>query len=91
MQSNGGLIEASKLKGKNLILSGPAGGVVGAIETSMQYGRKKIICFDMGGTYRYCTLFGKNGIFAQRQKLRGFQLWRQWLISIQFTGWWFSR
>ena len=50
MQSNGGLVEASKLKGKNLILSGPAGGVVGAIETSMQSGRKKIICFDMGGT-----------------------------------------
>ena len=50
MQSNGGLVEASELKGKNLILSGPAGGVVGAIETSMQLERKKIICFDMGGT-----------------------------------------
>ena len=33
-----------------MILSGPAGGVVGAIETSMRLGRKKIICFDMGGT-----------------------------------------
>ena len=41
MQSNGGLVEASKLQGKNLILSGPAGGVVGAIETSMRLGRKK--------------------------------------------------
>ena len=50
MQSNGGLVEAFKLKGKNSILSGPAGGVVGAIETSMQSERKKIVCFDMGGT-----------------------------------------
>ena len=50
MQSNGGLVEASKLKGKNLIFSGPAGGVVGAMETSMRIGRNKIICFDMGGT-----------------------------------------
>ncbi|OUW05549.1 MAG: hypothetical protein CBD16_00830 [Betaproteobacteria bacterium TMED156] len=50
MQSNGGLIKAMELRGNNSVLSGPAGGVVGAIETSRLLKRKKIICFDMGGT-----------------------------------------
>ncbi len=50
MQSNGGLTDARRFKGKDSILSGPAGGVVGAVETSQLAGFNKIIAFDMGGT-----------------------------------------
>ena len=50
MQSNGGLTEAKSFQGKNSILSGPAGGIVGAVQTSLQAGFDKIISFDMGGT-----------------------------------------
>ncbi len=50
MQSNGGLIEAQSFQGKNSILSGPAGGIVGAVQTSLKAGFNKIISFDMGGT-----------------------------------------
>ena len=50
MQSNGGLIDARLFRGKDSILSGPAGGIIGAIKTSEQAGCNKIIGFDMGGT-----------------------------------------
>ncbi len=50
MQSNGGLTDARLFKGKDSILSGPAGGIVGAVETAAMAGFDKIIGFDMGGT-----------------------------------------
>jgi 5-oxoprolinase (ATP-hydrolysing) len=50
MQSNGGLTDARMLKGKDAILSGPAGGIVGAVRTAAIAGFDKIISFDMGGT-----------------------------------------
>jgi 5-oxoprolinase (ATP-hydrolysing) len=50
MQSNGGLSHARFFQGKDSILSGPAGGVVGAVRTSEQAGFDRIIGFDMGGT-----------------------------------------
>lgn len=50
MQSSGGLTDADLFHGKDAILSGPAGGVVGAVETSHLAGHDKIIGFDMGGT-----------------------------------------
>jgi 5-oxoprolinase (ATP-hydrolysing) len=50
MQSSGGLTAADLFQGKDAILSGPAGGVVGAVETSRMAGFGKIIGFDMGGT-----------------------------------------
>ncbi|MFQ5622856.1 MAG: hydantoinase/oxoprolinase family protein, partial [Paracoccaceae bacterium] len=50
MQSNGGLTDALLFQGKDAILSGPAGGVVGAVRTSEMAGKEKIIGFDMGGT-----------------------------------------
>ena len=50
MQSNGGLVDAQSFQGKDSILSGPAGGIVGAVETSLRAGFNKIISFDMGGT-----------------------------------------
>jgi 5-oxoprolinase (ATP-hydrolysing) len=50
MQSNGGLTDARRFAGKDSILSGPAGGVVGAVRASLAAGFGKIIGFDMGGT-----------------------------------------
>jgi len=50
MQSNGGLAAAQVFQGKDSILSGPAGGIVGAVQTSLMAGFDKIISFDMGGT-----------------------------------------
>ncbi len=50
MQSNGGLTDAALFQGKDSLLSGPAGGVVGAVQTSRQAGYERVIGFDMGGT-----------------------------------------
>ena len=50
MQSNGGLTDARRFQGKDAILSGPAGGIVGAVRTAEMGGFEKIIGFDMGGT-----------------------------------------
>ena len=50
MTSAGGLTDAALFQGKDAILSGPAGGVVGAAETAELAGFKSVIGFDMGGT-----------------------------------------
>ncbi|MES2718346.1 MAG: hydantoinase B/oxoprolinase family protein [Pseudomonadota bacterium] len=50
MQSSGGLTEAHRFQGKDAILSGPAGGIVGMVRTALAAGHQKLIGFDMGGT-----------------------------------------
>ncbi len=50
MQSSGGLTEARRFQGKDAILSGPAGGIVGMVRTAEAAGHDKVIGFDMGGT-----------------------------------------
>jgi 5-oxoprolinase (ATP-hydrolysing) len=50
MQSNGGLIAADRFQGKDSILSGPAGGIVGMARTAKAAGFEQVIGFDMGGT-----------------------------------------
>jgi 5-oxoprolinase (ATP-hydrolysing) len=50
MQSSGGLADAHAFKGKDAILSGPAGGIVGMARTAQLAGHHKVIGFDMGGT-----------------------------------------
>jgi 5-oxoprolinase (ATP-hydrolysing) len=50
MQSNGGLAEVGAFRGKDAILSGPAGGVVGMVAASAPLGHTRLIGFDMGGT-----------------------------------------
>ena len=50
MQSNGGLTDARAFRGKDAILSGPAGGVVGMARTAGEAGFDRVIGFDMGGT-----------------------------------------
>lgn len=50
MQSNGGLVKADQFQGRDAILSGPAGGIVGMVRTAEAAGDKRLIGFDMGGT-----------------------------------------
>lgn len=74
MQSNGGLTDANCFHGKDAILSGPAGGVVGMIKTGEAAGFERLIGFDMGGTStdvsHYC------GQYERRSETRvaGFRL-----------------
>ncbi len=63
MQSNGGLTDSATFQGKDSILSGPAGGIVGAVETAKQAGFTQIIGFDMGGTSTDVSHF--NGEFER--------------------------
>jgi len=50
MQSSGGLTDAHAFQGKDAILSGPAGGIVGMARTAALAGHERVIGFDMGGT-----------------------------------------
>ncbi|WP_353191912.1 hydantoinase B/oxoprolinase family protein [Pandoraea pnomenusa] len=50
MQSSGGLTRADNFQGKDAILSGPAGGIVGMVRASSAAGFERVIGFDMGGT-----------------------------------------
>ena len=50
IQSNGGLTDARLFRGKDAVLSGPAGGVVGMVAASARHGAERLIGFDMGGT-----------------------------------------
>ncbi len=63
MQSNGGLAEAHRFQGKDAILSGPAGGIVGAARTAEMAGIARIIGFDMGGTSTDVALY--DGAFER--------------------------
>lgn len=50
MQSSGGLTDAARFQGRDAILSGPAGGIVGMVKTAEAAGHDRLIGFDMGGT-----------------------------------------
>ncbi|HEX5421491.1 MAG TPA: hydantoinase/oxoprolinase family protein, partial [Gammaproteobacteria bacterium] len=57
MQSHGGLVSAERFQGKDSILSGPAGGVVGMAATAQAAGFERVLGFDMGGTSTDVSLF----------------------------------
>lgn len=57
MQSNAGLADAAYFQGKDAILSGPAGGIMGAVRTAEKAGFDRIIGFDMGGTSTDVTYY----------------------------------
>jgi 5-oxoprolinase (ATP-hydrolysing) len=57
MQSHGGLTEASHFHGKDSLLSGPAGGVIGMVAAAQAAGDERVIGFDMGGTSTDVSLF----------------------------------
>jgi len=58
MQSNGGLTDARHFQGKDALLSGPAGGVVGMVATAREAGYDRLIGFDMGGTSTDVSHYG---------------------------------
>ena len=64
MQSSGGLTDAGRFQGKDSILSGPAGGIVGAVRTAAAVGFDRIIGFDMGGTSTDVAHFAGTDIGA---------------------------
>ncbi|OUS41453.1 5-oxoprolinase, partial [Oleispira antarctica] len=68
MQSNGGLVDAHKFRGKDAILSGPAGGVVGMVETASDDGFERIIGFDMGGTSTDVAHFNARHLSSSNSK-----------------------
>ncbi len=68
MQSHGGLAPASAFRGTNGVLSGPAGGVVGMVQTGRRAGIERLIGFDMGGTSTDVSLY--DGAYARRHELR---------------------
>ncbi|HEX4846577.1 MAG TPA: hydantoinase/oxoprolinase family protein, partial [Novosphingobium sp.] len=65
MQSSGGLVDGARFCGKDAILSGPAGGIVGMARTAENSGEARIIGFDMGGTStdvsHYAGAFERDG------------------------------
>ena len=64
MQSNGGLAEAARFRAKDAILSGPAGGIVGAARTAEEAGEARVIAFDMGGTSTDVAIY--SGAFERQ-------------------------
>jgi 5-oxoprolinase (ATP-hydrolysing) len=68
MKSNGGLTECSGFRGKDSILSGPAGGIVGMVHASLAAGFHEVIGFDMGGTSTDVSHFaGQSLVDAERE------------------------
>ncbi len=74
MTSAGTLTPPDKFRGKDAILSGPAGGIVGAAKTAQTNGFEKIICFDMGGTSTDVALFNGNYDLSLETNIAGHRL-----------------
>jgi 5-oxoprolinase (ATP-hydrolysing) len=74
MQSHGGLAEARSFAGKDAILSGPAGGIVGAARTAEAAGFDRIIGFDMGGTSTDVALYAGAFERATETEVAGVRL-----------------
>ena len=74
MQSSGGLTDAKLFQGKDAILSGPAGGIVGAVEVSRLAGHDRVIGFDMGGTSTDVTHYAGEYERAYATEVAGVRL-----------------
>ena len=74
MQSNGVLAPASRFRGRDCLLSGPAGGIVGAVETARACGFERIIGFDMGGTSTDCSHYAGSYPRPLEQEIAGLRL-----------------
>ena len=74
MQSNGGLAEARAFRGKDAILSGPAGGVVGMVAASAPFEARQLIGFDMGGTSTDVSHFGGEFELADESVVAGVRI-----------------
>ncbi len=74
MQSNGGLAEARAFRGKDAILSGPAGGVVGMVAASAPQEAQHLIGFDMGGTSTDVSHFSGQFELADESVVAGVRI-----------------
>ncbi|RKF22460.1 5-oxoprolinase [Altericroceibacterium spongiae] len=74
MRSDGGLSAAEDFAGKDAILSGPAGGVVGAARTAEAAGEDKVIAFDMGGTSTDIALYAGSFERAYDAEIAGVEM-----------------
>ncbi|CAI8946442.1 hydantoinase B/oxoprolinase family protein [Methylocaldum szegediense] len=74
MQSNGGLADARRFQGKDCILSGPAGGIVGAVAVSRLAGFDRIVTFDMGGTSTDVAHYAGEFERSQESEIAGVRL-----------------
>lgn len=74
MQSNGGLAEAERFRGRDSVLSGPAGGVVGMVAAGRRAGRTRLIGFDMGGTSTDVCLYEGEFERSQDNRVAGVRL-----------------
>ncbi len=74
MQSSGGLIDAAQFRGRDAILSGPAGGIVGCVHTAKLAGFDKVIGFDMGGTSTDVSHYADEFEKVYETKVAGVQM-----------------
>jgi 5-oxoprolinase (ATP-hydrolysing) len=74
MQSNGGLAEAERFRGRDSVLSGPAGGVVGMVAAGLRAGCERLIGFDMGGTSTDVCLYEGEFERSQDNRVAGVRL-----------------
>jgi len=74
MQSNGGLTDEKHFRGKDSILSGPAGGVVGMVSASRAVAGDHLIGFDMGGTSTDVSLFSGDFEFVNYTEIAGVRM-----------------
>nr|MDQ3078276.1 5-oxoprolinase [Pseudomonadota bacterium] len=74
MQSNGGLTDARAFRGKDAILSGPAGGVVGMVAASAAHDGERLIGFDMGGTSTDVSHYAGRFELAEESVVAGFRI-----------------
>jgi 5-oxoprolinase (ATP-hydrolysing) len=74
MQSNGGLADAGHFRGKDAILSGPAGGIVGMAQSAHEAGFDEVIGFDMGGTSTDVSHFAGEYERIQETQIAGVRL-----------------
>jgi N-methylhydantoinase A len=87
MQSNGGLLTASEARkhAVRTILSGPAGGVAGAIEIARIAGFERALTFDMGGTSTDVALVGRDARLSTEARVDGFPV-RVPMLDIHTAG-----
>ena len=87
MQSNGGLLTASEARqhAVRTILSGPAGGIVGAVEMARLAGFEQALTFDMGGTSTDVALAGQKPRLTTEARIDGFPV-RVPMLDIHTVG-----
>jgi len=74
MQSNGGLADAVHFQGKDSVLSGPAGGLIGMAKVGQAAGYDKLIGFDMGGTSTDVSLFTGEFVRSLDTRIAGHRI-----------------